>query len=588
MKRVVGVVVWLVVLVGVMAWPAVSYNWAFGDSTYEETTIRSYDAAFTVDSNGDLHAVEKLVVDFPSSGKHGIFRFFDEADLSDKNARRVPHDVTVTRDGSPEPFTLLDERNGRITNVRIGDANVFVDPREHTYVIDYRIDGVLEKGTAINGSTERTQLYWNLIPGGWLQSIEVAHLTVTLPVPASGVLCARGVGADSGCTVEGDGTQRLTVDAESLSANTPITVKAGLDMPTPDRGESVPWSARFDPILGRSPRNLGIVVLLALLAGGFGTVQARKVREKTPPYPLMYAPPDGIGPAQGAYLMTERTDKRYFVASIMEAAEKGAVTLDKPSDKAWTVTDTQGPQGWAGLDAVTQRVARLTGGPHESFTASPKDVSAGQTLQSELASFDTATKSWAKEAGFMQSAGLGCLGGLFVIGGGVLALAIAGANWFDMNVIALIPGLLAAGAAPVIGPGAATRRTATGRDLWSRVGGFYRVLSTPSSQNRFDFSGRRDLYTQYIPWAVAFDCADQWAAKYRAETGAEPPVPGYFPGYAGAHTGNYTDQMVNSFSSTVNSAISAYTATQSSSSSGGGGGGFSGGGGGGGGGGGSW
>ena len=65
-------------------------------------------------------------------------------------------------------------------------------------------------------------------------------------------------------------------------------------------------------------------------------------------------------------------------------------------------------------------------------------------------------------------------------------------------------------------------------------------------------------------------------------------MPAYFPGYAGAHTGNYTDQMVNSFSSTVDSAISSYQATQTSSSSGGGGGGFSGGGGGGGGGGGSW
>jgi len=53
------------------------------------------------------------------------------------------------------------------------------------------------------------------------------------------------------------------------------------------------------------------------------------------------------------------------------------------------------------------------------------------------------------------------------------------------------------------------------------------------------------------------------------------------------HTGNYVNQMVDSFDSTVSSAISSYEATQSSSSSGGGGG-FSGGGGGGGGGGGSW
>jgi len=155
---------------------------------------------------------------------------------------------------------------------------------------------------------------------------------------------------------------------------------------------------------------------------------------------------------------------------------------------SWTVTDTQGPQGWAGLDSVTQRVARLTGGPGLAFTASPGSVSSGEKLKSELAGFESATRSWATSEGFMQKAGLGCLGGLFVIGGGILALLIAGGNFFDMGIVALIPGMLAAGAAPVLASGANTRRTAKGRDLWSKVGGFYRVLSTSSSQNRFDFS----------------------------------------------------------------------------------------------------
>jgi hypothetical protein len=584
MKRVVGVVLWLALLLGVMLWPAISYDWSTAAATYEETTIRTYVADFTVDDDGDLHATETLTVDFPGNSKHGIFRFFDEADQSATNARREPYDISVTRDGSPEPFVLLNENNGRITNVRIGSADVTIPAGEHTYVIDYKIDGVLEEGT----TGQPTQFYWNLIPGGWLQEIETANLTVHLPVAASGVQCARGAGQAGGCTAEGDGTETVTVDVEALSPNTPVTVKIGLDMPTPDTGTSVPWAARFDPVLGRSLTNLLLVLVLAVLAGAFGAWQAGKVREKTPPYPLQYGPPDGIGPAQGAYIMTERTGKKDFVASIMEAAAKGSLDLDRSGD-SWTVTDTQGPQGWAGLDSVTQRVARLTGGPGLAFTASPGSVSSGEKLKTELAGFESATRSWATSEGFMQKAGLGCLGGLFVIGGGVLALLIAGGNFFDMGIVALIPGMLAAGAAPVLASGANTRRTAKGRDLWSKVGGFYRVLSTPSSQNRFDFSGRQDLYTAYIPWAVAFDCADQWAAKYRTETGQEPPVPSYFPGYAGAHTGNYTDQMVNSFSSTVDGAISAYQATQSSSSSGGGGGGgFSGGGGGGGGGGGSW
>ena len=584
MKRVVGVVLWLALLLGVMLWPAISYDWSTAAATYEETTIRTYVADFTVDDEGDLHATETLTIDFPGNGKHGIFRFFDEADQSATNARREPYDISVTQDGSPEPFELLNENNGRITNVRIGSADVTIPAGEHTYVIDYKIDGVLEEGT----TGPPTQFYWNLVPGGWLQEIDTANLTVHLPVAASGVQCARGAGQAGGCTAEGDGTETVTVDVEALSPNTPVTVKIGLDMPTPDTGTSVPWAARFDPVLGRSLTNLLLVLALAVLAGAFGAWQASKVREKTPPYPLQYGPPDGVGPAQGAYIMTERTGKKDFVASIMEAAAKGSLSLDRSGD-SWTVTDTQGPQGWAGLDSVTQRVARLTGGPGLAFTASPGSVSSGEKLKTELAGFESATRSWATSEGFMQRAGLGCLGGLFVIGGGILALLIAGGNFIDMGVVALIPGMLAAGAAPVLASGANTRRTAKGRDLWSKVGGFYRVLSTPSSQNRFDFSGRQDLYTAYIPWAVAFDCADQWAAKYRTETGQEPPVPSYFPGYTGAHTGNYTDQMVNSFSSTVDGAISAYQATQSSSSSGGGGGGgFSGGGGGGGGGGGSW
>ncbi len=173
---------------------------------------------------------------------------------------------------------------------------------------------------------------------------------------------------------------------------------------------------------------------------------------------------------------------------------------------------------------------------------------------------------------------------MYGAGVGVLGLGIF--NWFGLTVLALVPGAFAVAALPLVLPTSATKRTATGRDLWSRLGGFRRVLSTPSSKERFDFSGRQDLYTAYIPWAVAFGCADEWAKKYRTEMNAEPPVPTYLGGLAyGNPTGSYVNQMVGDFASTVSSSISAYEATQSHS---GGGGGFSGGGGGGGGGGGSW
>jgi uncharacterized membrane protein YgcG len=292
-----------------------------------------------------------------------------------------------------------------------------------------------------------------------------------------------------------------------------------------------------------------------------------------------------VGPAEAAYVVTERVDQQAFVASMLWAAQQGAVELSRDGD-SWTITDKAGPEGWAKLDRATVAVAPLLGGAGGSFRAS-KDVESGRILQKRIGAFQKETRTWAQSNGYLQKTGLSGVGVLLVMGTAVLAGIAALGTWFGMSMTGLVPGAFALAASPLLAPSAATRRTAKGRELWSKLGGFERMLSTPSSKERFDFSGRQDLYTAYIPWAVAFGCADAWAKKYRTETGAEPPVPAYFGGYyAGAHTGDYVNSMVHDFSSTVASSISAYQATQSHGS--GGGGGFSGGGGGGGGGGGSW
>jgi uncharacterized membrane protein YgcG len=300
----------------------------------------------------------------------------------------------------------------------------------------------------------------------------------------------------------------------------------------------------------------------------------------------MYAPPDGIGPAQASYILNEKSDRTAYVASLLHAAEHGAITLT-PGDDSWTITDKAGAHGWAGLDEISLKVAGLLSGPGTQFTAGKKDVSAGQKLGSEISEFDGALAGWAKGNGFLVRAGIGGWGGFLVLCSFAIVGVAAIWNPFDVTGVGLPAAAFAATGLPMWSTGAATKRTPAGRDLWSRVGGFKRILSTTSAEERFDFSGRKELYTAYIPWAVAFGCAKEWAAKYRLETGEEPPAPSYFgPGYYAAGWGSQIDSIVDSFDSTLSSAISAYNATQSSSSSGGGG--FSGGGGGGGGGGGSW
>lgn len=586
MKRLVGWIIGTALVVLVLLAPAAFYDVDLESEAtpYEPTSITSYLGDFAINDDGDMDVVETITVDFPSGDRHGIFRFFDKTDQNDAHVRWIPRDLTVTMDGDDVPVSIESQEHGRYTVARIGDADAYVDPGEHVYEISYAIDGVLREGAHVDAPTE---LYWNLVPGGWQQTIDEARLTVRLPAAAEEVRCAVGTGAIGGCGVSGEGTRTLEVTAMSLPARTPVTVQVGLDIPTPPPGKTLPWAPRYDQVLGSSVAALGAVLLLAAGAAALGLVLARRTREADPRFPLTYAPPEGIGPAQAAYLVTEQVDEQQYVASLLHAAERGAISLERHGPE-WTITDQAGPDGWRGLDPVTSGIARILSGPGTSFTASPGSVSGGERLKSEIAAFEESTRDWASGAGLMARSGLGGLGGL-VIGACLLSVvAVAIWNPFDMTFLGLITGLFAVFGIGIAATGAGTRRTRAGRDLWSRAGGFRRILATPSAQDRFDFSGREELYTAYIPWAVAFGCADEWAEKFRTETGSEPPAPSYLGhAYAGTYAGSAVSTMVSDFNSTVSSAISSYEATQKSSSSSGGGG-FSGGGGGGGGGGGSW
>jgi hypothetical protein len=590
-KRLVGTAIGLGVIAFLLCIPAFFYGKGTVTPTFEDTTITNYVADFDIAKNGDLDVTETITVDFPGYGKHGIFRFWDIVDDNAPHARRTPENISVTRDGDDEPFELSWEDHHRQRVAKIGDANTTLDVGEHTYVLKYHIDGVLDENVKkITGDDVDTMFYWQLIPRGWQQNIEKSTLTVHLPVAAqSNVKCAVGTNSDTGCTAEGGGTTDLTVTTGPIADRTPVTIATGLDMNTPPEGNSVPWTGRWDRVLSTHLPLLIFVLLAAFGALGFGSILGAKSREKPPGFPVLYEPPAGIGPAQAKYILSEAVDRTTYVATLMYAADKGAIDLTRGQNDAWTITDKAGPAGWAGLDPVTTDIAHILGGPGSSFTAQKKDVSAGLRLKDEIARFDTSVETWSKSSGNMVSSGLGGLGGLLVLAGFGLMLVCAIWNPFSMTALGLIPGAFAVGGTSLMATGSGTSRTRAGRDLWSRVGGFRRMLSTPSSKQRFDFSGRKELYTAYIPWAVAFDCADEWAGKYRIEVGEEPPVPHYFAGaYAGTNAAAFVNSMVGDFNSTVDGAISSYNATQTSSSSGGGGGGFSGGGGGGGGGGGSW
>jgi len=600
-RRFLGIVKWPLVLglvlAGFVVMPVASFNQEeTADETFDVASISSYDAHFTVRRTGDLDVTEKVLVNFPVP-KHGIFRFFDLIDPSAPHTRRVPENLTVRRDGKPEELDVSTRGHGRFRVVRIGSPAVEIQGT-HEYAITYRISGAIEPGT----TGQRSQFYWNLIPGGWTMAIARSRLVVDLPIrSAESVQCAVGVGTTSGCQVEDAGSRRVTVTTGPLQPRTPVTLKTGLDLPTPDV-KAVPWTGRWDPVLGRDLTLAGVVGALVLAAGVLGWRLRMRAHEKEPGFPLMYAPPDGLGPAQAVYVMDEKVGRDQFVATVLHAAQRGAITLSRDGDDLWRMR-TANARDWDDLDVVTKSVGSALdlrrNGTLVVGTGKPKS---GKKLQLAETHLPGDCEKWAKNQGYLADlSGTTKLGWL-----GIVALVVAAVwaviNPFDLSLMAAIPGAFGAWASMLVAGTAGTTRTETGRRLWSEIGGFKRMLSTDSSEARFDFSARKDLYTAYIPWAVAFGVADAWAKKYRSETGEQPPAPDYLPVSASDVSGSIdstssaVSAMTVGFGAAVGAAIGAYTASIAPSSSSSGssfsssdsGGGFSGGGGGGGGGGGSW
>ncbi|MFZ1175718.1 MAG: DUF2207 domain-containing protein, partial [Mycobacterium sp.] len=361
----------------------------------------------------------------------------------------------------------------------------------------------------------------------------------------------------------------VTVTTGGLPPQNPVTVRLDLQVPLPHRA-TLPWTVRFDKVFGRSVPVAGIVALLSVLTALGGYLWDRRSREASPGAPVLYVPPDGLGPVQTAYIVNEKVGDHALVATLLHMAERGLVRLDSAKPTRWTITGT-GDQ-WAAVDPVTWEVGDALGvttaGAKLSVTGSQ---TAGLKLSDAKDRLGSSCRSWARTEGLVISVAAEWVGRVLVIL--CLVAAIVGfAGFFTWTMWGLPFAAFAIAGIGLLAGGVGTRRTPSGRRIWSRAAGFERLLATPSAEDRFDYAARQDLFISYIPYAVAFGVAETWAAKYRAATGSEPPIPTWYPVSlsSGPATLYSSSGGFASFDSAVSASISAYNASQSSSSGSGG------------------
>ena len=138
---------------------------------------------------------------------------------------------------------------------------------------------------------------------------------------------------DSGCTVQGGGTQDLTDrDRPDRRAHAGHHRDRPRHGDTPDPGNSVPWTGRWDRVLSQPPARCSPSCCSSPRSAPrvFGSVLGAKSREKRAglPGPLRAAGRHRPGAGE-VHLRARPSTATTYVATLMYAAEKGAVDLTR-------------------------------------------------------------------------------------------------------------------------------------------------------------------------------------------------------------------------------------------------------------------
>jgi len=544
----------------------------------DTSIVDKYQADFVLEANGQLTSTETLDVEFTQYGKHGIYRIFDTQDAQYRN---VQHPVTVTsverRQGGswqPEPYEVTQNGGGTMT-IRIGSPNRTFDPGIQRYRIVSQTNNALTRPKdAPEGAA--SQWYWDVVGSGWAMPMRSVQVTAATPPTVAPPTCEASVP----CVItDVDGAYRIAVS--DLPTYTAITMKAYFAEEAP----GVKRTTKQNLVL------FGTLALVALSLALTGLTFARS-REKRPSVTPHFEPP-GPDPLVSAWTLQEAPSDKAVPAVLLNLAAHGVVDFETEQQ---TLSD-DGP-AWIKLTRKGTDIPDLVGfpealvalglqAPGTSRFISKGSVEDGRTLSGLDGQIGGKTSERIVRDGLATPVGgSGCalsFAFLAIIGG------FSALIWLDSGLIVATLLLVAAVAGLLITRRDTTRLTDSGSAMRDATAGFKQVLSTPASVERFDYAARVRHFDEYLPWAVAFDCAEEWAQSCTPPPGS--PEATAMAGTSNLYTSPTSTSRMWALSTGVvaveASAVAAYQATQRSSSSSGGGGG-GGGGGSGGGGGGSW
>jgi uncharacterized membrane protein len=546
-------------------------------------TIDQFRADITIRADGSLAILESIDVDFDGLQKHGIFR-----DIPTRYAYDDTHDrvyrlsVQSVTDASGRPITYQVSA-GDITEIKIGDGGRTVSGKQ-SYRIRYTVAG------ALNAFADHDELYWNVNGDQWGVPTTIARANVL--VPAVGALqqvaCFQGpTGSTEPCVASIGGNLASFGSTRRFSPGEQLTVVAGL-------AKGV--VAVAPPELVSRPRGfvdyfssrLAVGIAAIVLVGGLVLVWRvwwTRGRDRGAPRGSIvpeYEPPAKLRPAQLGVLVDETADPRDLVATIVDLAVRGYLTITEHAKQGlfghtdWTL-DKKKP----GDDLLPYEKQLFDGlfTDGDSVLLSSLKGKFQPTLKraEDLLYKDATERGWfVADPSRLRTvyAGLGCVTALVGIG---LVFFLGQLLGWGLVGVAIVP----VGLALLVTNHAMPARTAAGAALFAQTLGFKRYMDTAET-DRAAFAEKEGLFTAYLPYAVMFASVDQWMRAFAGLDTAKA-VSSFYVG-PGPFNALAFSTSFGSFSSTLGATVVSTPAGRGGSGFSGG---FSGGGGGGGGGG-SW
>lgn len=554
----------------------------------QDFTINKFHSNIAINEDASFIVEETIAVEFHRP-RHGIYRevpfkYVNELGKTTKTPTKV---LSVT-DGTGKNLKHTDSKRGNVLNIRVGEADKYVDGRK-TYVITYRVEN------AILFFDTHDELYWNVTGNYWKSPIMEASADVTLVTnsksESSGATCYTGVyGSNkSECGLKPYENGSTFFTTRTLNPGEGLTIAFGWDkgLVTPPSGwKRFVWTV---DVKENWVFLLPFVPLITMI--NLWNVRGRdpKVRRSIA---VMYEPPKHkdrpLTPAEVGTLIDEKLHPRDISATIVWLAVNGYIKIEEKiiGGRIWNSADyylskIKGP--YKDLNPFeTELMERIFSGAGQGIHVSDMKNKFYKNLKPLN---DILYKALVVKGYFRGSPKK--TRGLYAIIGAIIATASPFALIFlpphsigKSILVGVMSGLIVVAFSRIM-----PAKTRDGASAYMDILGFQEFLNR-AEKDRLERTGDKDLFSKFLPYAIALDVVENWAKAFEGIYQESPEWYKSSEGFGTFHPHSFS-RSIGSATSTLASAMFS-TPRGSGGGGGGGGGGGSSGGGFGGGGGGSW